>query len=61
MRYDDYAQEDVKALITLADLDRDGSVSFEEFCRILRWEADDAHQTDGCHDATCPDWKRPDL
>lgn len=46
-----WSQEDVAALLALADLDQDGSVCFEEFCRILQWE-DGGPGSDGASDVT---------
>eukprot|EP00903_Cladosiphon_okamuranus_P011877 g11156.t3 len=47
----DLNEEDVAALLALADLDKDGSVCFEEFCRILQWE-NDGRVSDGASDST---------
>eukprot|EP00752_Nemacystus_decipiens_P007342 g6568.t1 len=47
----DLNEEDVAALLALADLDQDGSVCFEEFCRILEWE-DEGRGSGGSSDST---------
>ncbi|CAM9985097.1 unnamed protein product [Ectocarpus fasciculatus] len=46
-------EEDVTALLALADLDQDGYMCFDEFCRILLWE-DGCKDTNGIIDPTRP-------
>lgn len=52
-----HTQEDVRALIAMADLDQDGSISFSEFCRILQWEENpvDRNAVDGSNKQSASD------